>query len=92
MATRLKKGEVEQLIKKYIEDATKTELLETEEFLQRNLLQKVGHCDPRTIRAAMAQIQDCNDYPELFEFLLDKKVRSYSDECYFIEGGEMKIR
>ena len=89
--TRLRKGEVKTLIENYIQAATKAELLETEEFLQNRLVEKIRHCDPRTIRAAMAQIQDCNDYPELFEFLLTKEVSSYSEECYHIEGGEMHL-
>ena len=89
---RLKKGEIKNLIERYFNNLMQSELPETEEFLQRILLEKVGHCDPRSIRAAMEEIPACQDFPDLFEFLLDKKVRSYSDDCYCIdEGGEMHI-
>ena len=92
MATkRLKKGEIKNLIEKYIETMAKTELLETEEFLQHQLLEKVGHCDPRSIRAAMVQIQQCQEYPETFDFLLTKKVSSYSEECYHVIDDEIHM-
>lgn len=89
---RLRKGEIKNAIEKYFEELVKSDLPETEEFLQHRLLEKVGHCDPRSIRAAMREIPACQDFPDLFNFLLTKEVYSYSEECYCIdEGGEMHI-
>lgn len=80
---RMKKGEIKSLIEKYIETEAAADLLETTEFLQKNLVEKIKHCDKRSIRAAMEQIPICQDYPECFQFLLDKQVYEYGEEYYF---------